>query len=161
MSGPRLYLVCGLPGAGKTTRSKAIAGATKAIRLCTDEWLDALGISLVDYPPRFRLEPHLVQHAQQLLQAETSVIVEFATWSRTERDTIRDLARRSGAAAELHFVDAPLGVLERRIRERGGPHATILVEEVLLKLGHKFERPTDDEAATYDRYSGPNDPYPG
>jgi predicted kinase len=158
MIGPRLYLVCGLPGAGKTTRSKAIAAATRAVRLCTDEWLEALGISLVDYPPRFRLEPYLAQHAEQLLRAGASVIVEFATWSRAERDTIRDIAKRNGAAVELHFVDAPLGELERRILERGGPHAKILVEDVLLKLGHKFERPTSEEASTYDRYSDPNDP---
>ncbi|RZJ10949.1 MAG: ATP-binding protein [Rubrivivax sp.] len=158
MNSVRLYLVCGLPGAGKTTRSKAIVDATKAIRLCTDEWLEALGISLVDYPPRFRFEPHLLQHAEQLLGAGVSVIAEFATWSRRERDAIRDAARRCGAAAELHFVDAPLDELERRVRERGGPHAAILADEILRKLGHRFERPSDDEAATYDRYVGPDAP---
>ncbi|KQW45364.1 hypothetical protein ASD88_10580 [Pelomonas sp. Root662] len=158
MTTPRLYLVCGLPGAGKTTRSRAIAARdTRAIRLCTDDWLEALGISLVDYPPRFRFEPHLLQHAEQLLRAGVSVIAEFATWSRSERDAIRAVARRSGAAVELHFVDAATDVLARRIRERGGPHAEVLERDILLKLGHRFERPTADEAATYDRYLGPQD----
>lgn len=155
---PRLYLVCGLPGAGKTTRSMAIAAATNAVRLCTDEWLEALGVSLVDYPARFRFEPYLVQHAAQLLRAGASVVVEFATWSRAERNVIRELARANGARVELHFVDAPMNELERRVRERGGPHAAILVEEVLAKFAHKFERPSAEEAATYDGYSGPNDP---
>lgn len=158
MDRPSLYLVCGLPGAGKTARSKAIADATQAIRLCTDEWLEALGISLVDYPPRFRFEPHLVQHAAQLLRAGVSVAAEFATWSRAERDAIRDMARRQGAAVELHFVDAPLDELVRRVRERGGPHAAVLADEILVRLGHRFERPTPDEAATYDRYVGPDGP---
>jgi predicted kinase len=158
MNHPRLYLLCGLPGAGKTTRSQAIAAAdSRAVRLCTDEWLEALGISLVDYPPRFRFEPHLVRHAEHLLKAGVSVIAEFATWSRQERDAIRDAAQRQGAEVELHFVDAPLEVLERRVRERGGPHAEILAEEILLKLGHKFERPTPEEAASYARYVGPDD----
>lgn len=158
MNSPCLYLVCGLPGAGKTTRSKAIATADRrAIPLCTDEWLEAMGVSLVDYPPRFRFEPHLIKHAEQLLRAGVSVIAEFATWSRRERDAVRDVAKRSGAAVELHFVDAPLHVLERRVRERGGPHAAVLAEDILLKLGHLFERPTDDEVATYDRYVGPSD----
>jgi predicted kinase len=159
VTAPRLYLVCGLPGAGKTTRSREIAATTQAIRLCTDEWLEALGISLVDYPPRFRLEPHLLQHAEQLLRAGVSVIVEFASWARTERTAIHEAAVRAGASCELHFVDAPLSELERRVRARGGPHATILVEDVLLKLGHKFERPTEEEAALYDRYVGPHDTY--
>ena len=84
------------------------------------------------------------------------MIAEFATWSRRERDALRDMARRNGAATELHFVDAPLDVLERRVRERGGPHAEILAEDILRKLGHRFERPAPDEAASYDRYVGPD-----
>lgn len=154
----RLYLVCGLPGAGKTTRSMAIAAAdSRAVRLCTDDWLEALGISLVDYPPRFRFEPHLIRHAEQLLKAGVSVIAEFATWSRAERDALRDAARAAGAGVELHFVDAPLDELVRRVLARGGPHAEVLANEILLKLGHRFERPAPDEAATYDRYVGPDD----
>jgi predicted kinase len=156
---PHLYLVCGLPGAGKTTRSREIAAATNAIRLCTDEWLEAVGISLVDYPPRFRLEPYLLKHAEQLLRAGASVIVEFASWARTERDAIREVALGAGASCELHFVDAPLDELERRVRERGGPHASVLAEDVLLKLGHKFERPTQEEATLYHHYVGPEDAY--
>jgi predicted kinase len=112
---------------------------------------------LVDYPPRFRLEPYLLKHAEQLLRASVSVIVEFASWSRAERDGIRDVAVRSGVSCELHFLDAPLLELERRVRARGGPDATILAEEVLLKLGHRFERPTEEEAALYDRYVSPED----
>jgi predicted kinase len=156
---PRLYLVCGLPGAGKTTRSKRIEETAGAIRLCTDEWLEAVGISLVDYPPRFRLEPYLLKHAERLLHAGVSVIVEFASWARAERDVIREAAARAGASAELHFVDAPLAELERRVRARGGPHAATLAKDVLLALGHKFERPTEEEARLYDRYVGPNDVY--
>src|SRR5438876_11940547 len=97
MTAPRLYLICGLPGAGKTARSHAIAATTDAIRMCTDEWLDAVGISLVDYPARFRLEPYLLKHAEQLLRAGVSVIVEFTSWSRTEREAIRSVAARSDA----------------------------------------------------------------
>jgi predicted kinase len=157
MSSARLYLICGLPGAGKTTHSKQIESAHRAIRLCTDEWLDALGISLVDYPPRFRLEPYLLEHAEQLLRAGVSVIVEFSSWSRAERDAIREVAARTGVPCELHFLDAPLLELERRVRARGGPHATTLAEDVLLKLGHRFERPTEEETALYQRYVGPKD----
>jgi len=154
-SRPTLYLVCGLPGAGKTTRAIAIAEATSAVRLCPDEWLLALEISLVDYPTRFRLQDHMLLHGETLLRAGASVVVEFGSWSRLERDTIRQIAEHTGAATELHFVDAPLPELARRVRERGGPDATSLVEDVLLKFPEKFERPSEDEAAQYDFYVSP------
>ena len=86
---PRLYLVCGLPGAGKTTRSLEIARATGAVRLCPDEWLEALGISLIDYDFRFRLEPQMLRHGAELLRAGAGVIIEFGSWARAERQTIR------------------------------------------------------------------------
>ena len=154
---PRLYTICGLPGAGKTTLAIAIARATGAVRLCPDEWLVAMGISLMDYPIRFRLQDHMIGHAETVLRAGLSVVVEFGSWSRSERDAIRQIAVRTGASAELHFVDAPLPELARRVRARGGPDAQSLVEDVLLKFPEKFERPTADESALYDDYFGPED----
>jgi len=156
MSRPTLYLICGLPGAGKTTRALKIARDTGAVRLCPDEWLEAMAISLVDYPIRFRLQDHMTKHGEILLRAGVSVVVEYGSWSRSERDVIREMAERAGAATELHFVDAPLPELARRVRERGGVDATRLVEEVLLKFPEKFERPTEDEVARYGAYRGPD-----
>ena len=153
---PRLYLICGLPGAGKTTRALELAASTGAVRLCPDEWLVALGISLVDYELRFRLEPQMLRHGEELLRAGVGIIVEFGSWARAEREAIRQIAVRTGVAAELHFVDAPLEELVRRVRQRGGPHAGVLVDKVLLEYSGKFERPTQDEAAAFDRYVAPH-----
>ena len=157
MISPKLYVIFGLPGAGQTTRAIAIAEATGAVRLCPDEWLVAMGISLVDYAIRFRLQDHMLQHGETLLQAGVSVIVEFGSWSRSEREAIRQIAVRTNAATELHFVDAPLPELARRVRQRGGPDAKSLLEDVLLKFPEKFERPTADEIGLYDVYFGPED----
>lgn len=41
---PRLILVCGLPGAGKTTLARRLADEVPAVRLSGDEWMVALGI---------------------------------------------------------------------------------------------------------------------
>ena len=86
-----------------------------------------------------------------------SVVVEFGSWSRCEREAIRQIAVHTDAATELHFVDAPLPELARRVRERGGPDAKSLLEDVLLKFPDRFERPTADETALYDVYFGPDD----
>ena len=127
------------------------------MRLCPDEWLVAMGISLVDYPLRFRLQDHMIRHGETLLRAGVSVVVEFGSWSRCEREAIRQIAVHTDAATELHFADAPLPELARRVRERGGPDAKRLLEDVLLKFPEKFERPTADETALYDVYFGSDD----
>lgn len=120
---PTLYLVCGLPGAGKTTRSQQIVERMAAIHLCADEWVLGLGMSLVDFEFRVRLQECLLAHAANLLRAKSSVVVEFGSWSAEERETIRRVAVSEGAAAELHFLKAPLDELVRRVRTRGGPYA--------------------------------------
>jgi predicted kinase len=153
---PRLYLVCGLPGAGKSTRCRQISQATLAVTLYADEWVLGLGQSLVDYGFRIKLQECLLTHACALLQAGVDVVLEFGSWTRAEREWIRRAAEEAGAEVELHFVDAPQGELERRVRARGGPEVESLVQ-VLTQDWAKFERPLPDEARNFDRFVGPEE----
>jgi len=154
---PTLYLICGLPGAGKTTRSVRIAELAGAVHLAPDEWIVALGVSLVDFEFRIRFQDILLQHAGRLLACGVGVVVEFGSWHREERERIRQVAAREGAGVELHFLDAPLEELVRRVRARGGPDAELLASQVLLQESGRFERPTPDEIARFDRYFGPGE----
>lgn len=157
MAQPRLYLVCGLPGAGKTTRVRQILSAVRAVPLCADDWVLGLGKSLVDYDFRAKLQHCLLAHAGTVLRQGVSVVVEFGSWHRRERDAIRDVAEREGATSELHFVNAPIDELAERVRSRGGPEAEALVTDVLLKYHEIFEHPSPDEIALFDRYVCPSD----
>jgi predicted kinase len=157
VNGPRLFLVCGLPGAGKTTRSRRIVDAERALHLCPDEWVVGLGMSLVDYAFRIKLQDCMLAHAASILRCGLSVVVEFGSWSRDERERIRQVAVREGAAAELHFVDAPIDELVRRVRARGGPDAEALASKVLLQESSRFEHPAAEEIARFDRYVGPDE----
>ena len=161
MDAARLWLVCGLPGAGKTTRARQILADTAAVYLTPDDWIVGLGVSLVDYEFRFGLQDLMLELAGQVLRAGASVVVEFGSWSRDERERIRQVAVSAGAATELHFVDAPLDELVRRVRSRGGPDAEALASDVLLATHDRFERPTPDEIALFDRYVGPDDAWSG
>jgi predicted kinase len=152
----RLYLVCGLPGAGKTTRSRQIAATVPAVHLCADEWVAGLGASLVDYEFRVKLQDCMLLHVAVLLRLGVSVVIEFGSWHNEERDRIRQVAAAENAAVELHFLDAPVEQLLHRVRARGGAEAESLVA-VLLNDSTKFERPSEREASRFDRYVGPND----
>jgi predicted kinase len=154
---PRLYLLCGLPGAGKTTRAQQIVGAVSGLHLSADEWIQGLGVSLVDFEFRVRLQDVLLEHAGRLLRCGLKVVIEFGSWHRAERERIRQVARGAGAAAELHYLNAPLDELVRRVRQRGGPYAEPLASEVLMQQSGRFEQPTPEEIALFDRYCGPGD----
>ena len=117
--GPRLIIVCGLPGSGKTTLAKAIESAVDAVRFCPDEWMEALGVDLYDEESRARIEVLQWQVAQDLLSLGLTVIIEWGTWARSERDILRLKARALGVAVELRYLTAPLDVLFERLRQRG------------------------------------------
>jgi predicted kinase len=151
-----LYLVCGLPGAGKTTRSRLICESVRAVHLCADDWVIGLGKSLVDFDFRVTLQACLLSHAATILRAGVSVIIEFGSWHREERERIRQVGASAGAFVELHFLDAPLESLIQRVRARGGSEAESLVR-VLANHSARFEHPSAQEASLFDRYVGPHD----
>src|ERR1700733_11150050 len=119
--------VCGLPGSGKTTHAKQVERSLRAIRFCPDEWMSALDINLWDAPGRERIEKLQWKLAQDLLILGHNVVIEWGTWSRSERDDLRTRARALGVAVELHYLDGPVEVLFERVRRRNteSPPATM------------------------------------
>src|SRR5262249_52030295 len=97
----RLIIVCGLPGSGKTTLAKKLESNYRGIRFAPDEWMDALFIDIYDEEKRTRIEALQWKFAQQLLSLGLTVIIEWGTWGRSERDQLRLGARSLGAAVEL------------------------------------------------------------
>src|SRR2546421_12865392 len=77
MDSGRLIIVCGLPGAGKTTLAKSLESQSRAVRLSPDEWMDALDINLWDERSRAKIEALQWTLAQQLLKLGLRVIIEW------------------------------------------------------------------------------------
>ena len=118
MTEARLILICGLPGSGKTTFAKQLAPQVPAVRLCPDEWKHDLGIDYYDEQRRVQLEDRLWRLGQELLTLGQSVILENGFWAREERDELRLSARELGVAVELHYLEAPVEELWRRLQLR-------------------------------------------
>lgn len=139
----RLFVLCGLPGAGKTTRAIQLEADHDAVRLSPDEWL----LDLWDQAARALVERKLWELGRRLLAHGVNVVVDFGSWSRTERDALREGARALGAPVELHYLDAPIDELVRRVdaRNREGITRAHLEEWATV-----IEVPTAGEVALFD-----------
>jgi predicted kinase len=149
LKGPRLIIVCGLPGSGKTTHAKLLEADCPGIRLSADEWMTSLCIDLYDGTTRARIETLQWQLAQELLALQLTVIIEWGTWGREERDALRLGARALGAAVELHYLDAPVDILFDRITRRGMENPPIQLSQ-MLRWKQIFQAPTPEEIALFD-----------
>lgn len=155
----KLYVVVGLPGAGKTTRARALAQEHAAVRFNPDEWLTDLRVDLFDEPFRTRLEQRMTRLAGELLAAGGRVVIEFGSWSRTEREELLALGRTTGAQVELHVLDPDVEVLWRRLAERNQrPGEAVIDRATLESYLSSWERPAEDELASYDDHHGDEDP---
>ena len=153
MTEARLILICGLPGSGKTTLAKQLAAEVPAVRLCPDEWKHDLGIDYYDEPRRVKLENRLWRLGQELLTLRQSVILENGFWAREERDELRLGARTLGVAVELHYLEAPVQELWRRLElrnEEASPGAAPIKREDLQKWALQFEARDAAELALFD-----------
>lgn len=149
MNRPRLFVVCGLPGSGKTTRAKNLESRFGAVRFCPDDWLFDLGLDLYDEDRRSKIEALQWKLGQTFLNKGVSVVIEWGTWSRAERDILRLGARVVGADVELHFLSAPVDVLYERIRRRGLEDPPINRQD-LLRWAEIFQEPTEEEMKLFD-----------
>ena len=116
MSQARLIIICGLPGSVKTTLAKVLEARLNAVRFCPDDWMNDLSLDLYDEDRRGKIENLQWQLTRQLLALGLTIIIEWGTWSLSERDKLRLDARSLGAAVELHYLSAPIDVLFEKIK---------------------------------------------
>jgi len=153
LAGPRpgraiVYLIVGLPGAGKTTRAKELEISAPALRLTPDEW--QIMLFGRDNPPDKRdlVEGKLVQLGMRAAELGTNVVFDFGFWGKDERSALRWIA--SAVGARSHVVYLPVDHEEQRRRVTGRlattPGQTFPMSEAELQQWRaQFQAPDGEE----------------
>ncbi len=147
-----LYLICGLPGAGKTTLARQIEQIHAAVRLSPDEWIVPILADPTDIPERDRLRSPVEalqwDLAKRLLTLGQNVILEWGFWSREERESVRLEAEDLGATVVLHYLAVTRDELWDRLSRRNAalpPGTFAVTKDELDEWWGWFEPPTADE----------------
>ena len=121
-----LFLMVGLPAAGKTTRARELAAQHLALRLSPDDWMIPLFGESDAAGKRDVLEGRLIWLAVETLRLGTSVVLDFGFWARDERSALRWLARSAGASCQVVYLPVDREAQLARIahRQASVPHQT-------------------------------------
>lgn len=160
-SAPKVYLITGGTGAGKTTYALKLARKTKGIRFSIDDWMTTL--FWMDSPDPIshdwamtrigRAEAQMWETAQQVLKQDLSVILDLGFTKAAHRQKFYDLAKAADAEACLHWVDISPDERWRRVQlrnaEKGETYAMDVPREMFDFMENEWEAPSKKELAAH------------
>jgi predicted kinase len=150
---PSLFVIVGLPAAGKTTRAREIEARENALRLTPDEWLIPLFGDADAGGKRDVVEGRFLWLARRALRLGISVVLDFGFWSRDERSALKDLAAEEGAACVLVYLPIGHDEQKRRIVERlatSRASTFVVTDNELAEYRKLFQEPDEMELRTAD-----------
>lgn len=143
-----VYLIVGLPGAGKTTRAKELEISASALRLTPDEWQIALFGDQNPPDKRDLVEGKLIQLGMRAAELGTCVVFDFGFWGKDERSALRWIAGTVGATSQVVYLPIDHQEQRRRVTDRLAttPRQTWHMSDVELEQWRaQFQAPDDDE----------------
>jgi predicted kinase len=156
-----LYLICGMPGSGKTTLAKEIETHCKALRLCPDEWISSIIEDKNEKNELDRLrepvEGVIWDLTKKLLTFNVDIILENGFWSKEERLEFLHGAKQVDPQVRviLHYLDLSIEDLWQRIQKRNSELPEdcfhITRKELDQWMGW-FTPPNEEEFNLYDGY---------
>lgn len=148
---PTLYLIVGLPGAGKTLRAKKIEQEQYALRLTPDEWIIYIyghDLNRAQFDAvHDSIEALQWQTAKRVLELGCNVVLDWGFWSKAERTRCRKEAEGLGAIIRIEYLPGTIGELWSRISSRQeSKKGTLEISWAELEEWAKiFEPPSQDE----------------
>jgi predicted kinase len=144
---PTMYVMVGLPAAGKTTLARRIEIEHRALRFTPDEWMIPLFGRSMDEGKRNVLEGRCIATALHALRLGCNVVLDFGVWAKDERTSLRWLASTVGAECELVYLAIGEAEQRDRISRRfaAAPHATFPMTPSDLHAFRTIFQPPDEE----------------
>ncbi len=152
-----LYIMCGLPFAGKSTLAKEMVNLISIKRVSIDEineeqgvWKDDTGMSPEEWTKTYE---EAYQRISTFLEQGKSVVDDSANFTREQRDRLRAIAEQFHAQSYAIFVDVTLVEVQRRWQEnRQTAVRNDVRDDDFAQVVENFEPPTENENVL--RYDG-------
>jgi len=159
---PCLYILCGLPFAGKTTLARALERQLGIALVELDAINSARGVGLHGeaISPEEWDETYAEAYRQldALLAAGQSVLFDAASFTKAQRDFLRTVAGKRGASSLVIYLDvSEVEARQRWLQNRAVGARYDVRNEDFAQVVNFFEPPGQEEQAVYYRPSQPAD----
>jgi predicted kinase len=149
---PTLHMICGKIAAGKSTLARRLADAPATILISEDVWLSTLypgeQRTVAEYARNSRrLRAVMSGHIEALLRTGLSVVLDFPANTVANRQWMRSIFVKAGAAHRLHFIDLSDAVCKARLRQRNasGTHEFTVSDAEFDEITGYLVPPSADE----------------
>lgn len=152
-----LYILCGLPFAGKSTLARVLVRERGIQRVAIDDintergvWDEQVGMSPEEWANTYN---EAYRRIGVLLNQGESVVDDAVNFTREQRDRLRAIAERYRVQTKVIFVDISPTEAQRRWQEnmRTAARANVRESDFRQVVEH-FEPPSEDEDVL--RYDG-------
>ncbi len=146
----RVYILCGLPFAGKTILAKALVERLGFGRVDMDEINTRKGVGLhgeaIVQEEWDKTYAESYRQLDQLLQAGQSVLFDAANFTKVQRDYLRSIAAKYEAPTQVMYVDVSETETRQRWLQNRITHQRYDVrDDDFAYVVTYFETPTPDE----------------
>lgn len=150
---PTLHLFCGKMASGKSTLAKSLAEENNILLIAEDVWLSKLYPGEINHVKDYikysrRLKSILSEHIQDILLQGTSIVLDFAGNTPSQRDWFRSIFESVEANHLLHHIIASDDLCKQqlKIRSQNKPSGSkFTTEEEFEAITKYFQPPTPEE----------------
>lgn len=145
-----VYMLCGLPGSGKSTYAQKLVDEGLAKLSPDEEVYRRYGRAGVDYPQHEYVDRYkevlvgLELKILELLEQKQSFILDYGYWRLAHREKHKKLIENHGAEWKLIYFKADSVLLAERIdkrNRRGDANAFPITKNMLHSFTQRFEEP--------------------